>query len=178
MTSSQSATIAVTVTQVDVLYVGQQINLDLQALSEAYPDKLSLQRATSLFNSYTTFLYNYAISTLGFSLYDPSNKNLVYHEYRYEISYGGQVSRRGTGGQPVRRVWLPSSVTFQAWVIWSNHMLNLPIQEQRRIVQGTGWNIPGQNGTFNGQYVSGTWSDLGGYSSGALTAKHREYRIR
>lgn len=164
---SQVYTDTIAVSQVDVLFVGQQINLDLIELSKAYPDKLSLESAMRFFNSYTTFLLNAAVTRLGFSIYDPLAYNLVYHEYRYDVSYGN-VASGGRGGRPVTRHWLPRSATFTPWVAWSNKMLNLPEDRQQKIVAGTKWNIPFRNGTFNGRYEGGNWTSGGSYGRGSL----------
>jgi hypothetical protein len=164
-------------THMNVLYVGQQINRDLWVLSTAYPNKLPMQQAMDLFNSYTTFLANNAIGWLGFSIHDPVKQNLVYHEYRYEVHYDGEVhAAGGTGGREVKKVALPGSAVFTPWVIWSDHMQHLSVREQELIVKGTGWNIPGRNGTFNGRYVDGEWVGLGNYQRGALRVGVTEYR--
>ncbi|MCL1475027.1 hypothetical protein [Argonema antarcticum] len=174
---------SLSITGADVLYVGQQINLDLQALSKAYPKIISLDYAVKLFNSYTTFLINNAVSDIGFSLYDPANENLVYHEYRYKVVLGVDVrsvtkgNRLGTGGKPVETVWVPSSAAFTPWVIWSPTMLNLSKEQQRSIVSGTKWLIPGEGSTFKGKYEGGIWSSLGLYASGDLGVEGQVWKI-
>lgn len=173
---SQVYTGAVAVNQADVLYVGQQINRDLIELSKAYPDKLPLEKAVRYFNSYTTFLLNAAITELGFSIYDPLARNLVYHEYRYEVHYGS-VTTGGQGGHRVARVWLPASATFTPWVAWSEEMLSLPEDHQEQIVAGTEWNIPSKNGTFNGRYDNGNWSSGGSYGRGSLEVAMKIFRL-
>lgn len=173
--TSRSVTESLSITQGDVLYVGQQINLDLIALSNAYPTVLSKDRAMNLFNSYTTLLYNNAVSSIGFSIYDPRDGNLVYHENRYKVLYGDAVreinpSGRGVGrgGKPVQPVRLPSSATFTAWVMWSSRMLGLSVPEQERIVSGTGWDIPGKNPKFVGEYRGGKWTSTGFIGRGGI----------
>lgn len=174
---------SLSITQNNVLYVGQQINLDLQALSKAYPRIIPLDYAVELFNSYTIFLYNTAVSDIGFSIYDPANENLVYHENRYKIVLGIDVrsvtmrENRGIGGAPVERVWVPSSAAFTPWVIWSSTMLNSSKEEQRRIVSGTKWLIPGEGSTFKGKYEGGIWSSLGLYGSGDLGVEGQVWKI-
>ena len=172
-----------TVEQVDVLYVAQQINRDLQSLSRAYPRILSTEDAMDLFNAYVTFLSNYAVKRLGFSIYDPAQSNLVYHEIRYEVLYGGDVAsinpsggRSGRGGIPIDAVWVPKTAKFSAWVVWSSHMLTLPKERQSQIVSGTGWLIPGRGSSFNGSYRGGTWSSIGSYVSGKIGATGKQYR--
>lgn len=164
-----------TISQADVLYVAQQINADLAALSQAYPHVLPTARAMNLFISYSTFLNNAAISDLGFTIHDPSRGNLVYHEYRYEILYGGDVRSlnptgqpMGRGGRPVNYVWLPTSVQFTPWLTWSNRMIQLSIPEQVQIVSGTEWVIPLYSATFHRWFDGGSWSNLGFYGRGNI----------
>ncbi|HEY1349475.1 MAG TPA: hypothetical protein VGF67_07625 [Ktedonobacteraceae bacterium] len=164
-----------TVSQADVLYVAQQMNADLMALSQVYPFVLPITRAMSLFISYSTFLNNAAVSYLGFTIHDPGAGNLVYHEYRYEILYGGDVRSSnptgqplGRGGRPVSQSWLPASVQFIPWLNWSNRMLQLSIPEQEQIVSGTEWVIPSQCVTFHRRFEGGSWSSLGFYGRGNL----------
>lgn len=173
-----------TVQQADVLYVGQQINLDLQALSKAYPDIVSSDRVMNLFNSYITFLYNYAVSQLGFSINDPANSSLVYHEYRYKVLYGGDIAtvnpdrgRHGRGGRPVQAVWVPKTAVLTPWVSWSSYMVGLSKAEQTRIVSGTGWSVPEEGPSFRGTYKGGDWSNLGLYASGSIGVSGKEYRM-
>ena len=162
---SQVISESFTVAHVDVLYVAQQVNLDLQALSKAYPRLLSLDRAINLFNSCTTFLVNYAVSKIGYCVHDPKQSNLVYHELRYEVLYGGDVSaispggrRIGKGGHPIESIRIPDSAVFTPLVWWSSHMLGLSEAEQEQIVSGTGWTIPRLSTGFNGTYQGGAWS--------------------
>ncbi|MBD2183858.1 hypothetical protein H6S82_31075 [Planktothrix sp. FACHB-1355] len=166
---------SISVTQNDVLYVAQQLTRDLKALSKAYPNLLSIDYASDLQDSFTTFLYNNAITELGFSIYDPANSNLVYHEYRYKVLYGGDVvsvnpsgGRGGRGGRSVEPVSVPSSALFIPWVKWSQTMMLLSEDEQRNIVIDTGWSIPGKGSSFQGKYEGGNWSNLGHYYSGSL----------
>lgn len=180
---SQVYTESYTVSQADVLYVAQQINSDLMALSQAYPNLLPIADAMSLFNSYSTFLNNAAISNLGFTVHDPPTGNLVYHEYRYEVLYGGDVRSvnpqgqpMGRGGRPVNRVWLPASAKFTSWLTWSNRMLQLSVYEQEQIVSGTGWDIPSRCSVFNRRFEGGSWSSLGFYGRGNIGTNVNEYR--
>ena len=180
---SQVISSSYSVEQVDVLYVAQQINRDLQSLSKAYPRLISIDRVLNLFNSYVTLLHNKALAELGFSIHDPSASNLVYHEYRYKVLYGGEViavspdgRRMGTGGRPVKAVWIPSTARFAHWVIWSQGMLNLSESAQQRILSGTDWSIPGRNLPFNATYKGGSWNSSGSYASGRIGVSGKEYR--
>lgn len=179
MSSTATSTGTVTITQNDVIYVGQQILCDLQELSKAYPKKLPGDKVLGLYNSYVTFLLSYAITRLGFSINNPRRRNLVYHEYRYEVDYSGGVPSAvgGRGGQPVTKIrWLPRSATFTSWVLWSDHMKNLSVREQEQIIQGTEWKIPGLNATFNGRYEDGSSYNRGHYQRGPLKVELTEYR--
>jgi len=180
---SQVISDSFTINHSDALYLAQQISIDLTALSQAYPEVLSPGEAMSLFMSYSTFLVNYAVTTLGFSIYDPSNVNLVYHEYRYEVLYEGNVQKLnsvrhpiGRGGKPVNKVWLPASAKFTPWVVWSPRMLRLSIPEQERIVSGTRWDIPSQGSTFIRRFEGNNWNSLGFYGSGNPGGSGNEYR--
>ncbi|WKZ40025.1 MAG: hypothetical protein QY328_17340 [Anaerolineales bacterium] len=170
------------VEQVDVLYVAQQINLDLQSMSRTYPRLLSIDHAMNLFNSFVSFMANNAVKVMGFSIYDPKQDNKVYHELKYAILYGGDVQtvapqggRGGTGGRSIESVWIPTTAEFISWVIWSDHMLTLPQEKQRLIVSGTGWNTPGIN-SFKGKYDGGHWYNTGNYYSGNIAAESKEYK--
>lgn len=165
--SSIVLTGTVSVSHTDVLFVGQQINLDLRELRKAYPDKISEDRVTTLFNSYTTFLINKAVDRLGFSIYDPADSALVYHEYRYDVIYGSNVTG-GKGGRPVTRVRVPGSAIFLSWVFWSEEMKRLSPAQQAAIVKDTEWDIPGKNPAFSGRYSGGNWSSGGDYGRGSL----------
>ena len=163
--------------------MAQQVNLDLQSLSRAYPNILSMTRATNLFNACTTFLANYAVKRMGFSIHDPNQSSFVYHELRYEVLYGGDVAainpsggRIGRGGIPIEAIWVPKTARFTPWVIWSSHMLSLPKHKQRQIVSGTGWSIPGEGSSFGGSYQGGNWSSIGSYASGNIGATGTQYR--
>lgn len=178
---SQVITDTFSVTQADVLYVAQQLNLDLQSLSKAYPSKLSLDYAMNLFNSCSILLYNFAVSHIGFSIHDPDQKNLVYHELRYEVVYGGDVvaiapngGRGGRGGRQINPVWVPNSAVFSPWVTWSQSMLSKSEYEQSQIVAGTLWGIPGKSGHFSLSYEGITWRNTGNYYSGNIGAKGSE----
>ncbi len=180
---SQVVSSSYSVEQVDTLYVGQQINLDLQSLSRAYPSLISINQVLNLFNSYVTFLHNKALSELGFCIHDPFASNLVYHEYRYKVLYGDEVRalspdgrRTGTGGRPVKAVWIPSTARFTDWLIWSAQMESLSQVTQQRIVSGTGWNIPGRNQAFSATYKGGNWQAPGSYASGRIGVSGKEYR--
>ncbi len=170
------------VEQIDVLYVAQQVNLDLQAMSRTYPRLLSIDYAMNLFNSIVSFMANNAVKMIGFSIYDPKQENKVYHELKYAILYGRDVQaiapqggRGGTGGRPLAAVSIPASAQFMPWVIWSDNMLSLPKDKQHLIVSGTGWNIPGVS-TFKGKYDGGHWHNTGNYYSGNIAAESKEYR--
>jgi hypothetical protein len=45
-------------------------------------------------------------------------------------------------------------------------MLKLPPDKQKLIVQGTGWNVPGQNDSFVAKYDGDKWNDRGYYVGG------------
>lgn len=184
--STQSFSSVVTINQVDVLYVGQQILRDLRAFSVAYPSVLSLDDVMDLNDSFTTFLYHDAVTKFGYTIHDPSQNNLVYHELRYEVLKGGEIAssvpsrgeKGGTGGNPIIPVWIPSTVQFTPWIIWSSRMLNLTHTQQRQIVSGTGWNIPSESGTFKATYQGGNWGNLGVYYSGDLGVSGKHYTKR
>ena len=175
MPTSRVFTETIVISQTDVLYVAQQINLDLLELSKAYPEKLPPEKAQRFFNSYTTFLLHSAVDRLGFSIHDPVPSSLVYFEYRYDVRYGGSVVAGGRGGRPINRAWLPASAIFTAWVDWSQRMLNLSKQDQEKIVAGTDWDIPERNPIFSGRYDGGNWSSGGSYKRGSLEVGLRIY---
>ena len=165
---------SLTITQVDVLYVSQQIKRDLMVLSDCYPTIISQRRVNELDISVGTLLFNDAVKTIGFAIMDPRN-NLVYHELRYTISYTGTGPRTGLGGSAITRVSVPPSARLQAWVSWSRTMLSLPTEKQRQIVQSTGWGVPGGS-KFNGQYNGTTSAARAIYTSGPLAAQAEEVR--
>jgi hypothetical protein len=165
----------VVITGEDILYVAQQIKRDLKALSKAYPHIISLDYADDIHDSFTTFLANNAVSRLGFGIYDFAKDNLVYHEYRYKVLRGGEITdqtgggKEGKGGQPVEKLVLPPTAIFTAWVNWSSDMRNMPEEQQKNIVENTGWLTPSQkNGGFNQKYEGGEWTNSGLYASGQL----------
>lgn len=172
-----SKSIAFTVEQVDVLYLAKQIYLDLRSLNKAYPKIIPSEYVYSLFDACSDFLANYAVKRIGFSIIDPKDNDLVYHELRYKVLYGGEVTvinpnkgRRGRGGIAIDAVWVPKTATFTAWVVWSSHMLNLSRIKQKNIVSGTDWSIPGEGSKFRGNYQGGNWSSIGSYASGNIGA--------
>lgn len=182
---TQSFSSTVVITQGNVLYVGQQISRDLRSFATAYPSVLSLDYAMSLYDSYTTFLLHDAITTLGYTIHDPRQNNLVYHELRYEVLKGGEIAaiasagyEGGTGGNPIIPVWLPGTAQFTPWVIWSSQILRLSYIQQRQIVSGTGWSIPNESGTFHATYQGGDWANLGTYYSGSLGVSGKQYKKR
>lgn len=179
---SRVMTSSYVVSHADVLYVGQQINSDLIELARAYSDIFSFEEALGLFNSYTTFLANSAVSNLGFTIYDPSSSNLVYHESQYEVVYGEEVyvlnpsgHSQGVGGRSVTRIWVPNTVRFKPWVVWSSTMLALTEAEQESIVSGTNWDIPSRNTTFQRRYVGGNWEKTGIYARGNVAVQGSTY---
>lgn len=176
----QSFVDAKTFSQNDILYVGYQINRDLQALSDAYPNILTPRYALGLSNSCTIFLSSNAVTHIGYSIYDPTNNNLVYHELLYKVQYDGDVKggQNGGGGRAITSIRVPPSAKFTAWVKWSQTMLSLSEAAQEQIVSGTDWSIPRKGTPFYGTYVGGNWQDKGKYSSGALSAAAREYTGR
>jgi hypothetical protein len=164
-----------TVTQADVLYVAQQIKRDLMALKSCYPGLLSADRILELHDALGTFLINDAVREVGYSVYDPLQSNLVYHELKYSISYSGSGGRVGLGGAQISRVDIPASSQFKPWVNWSARMLGLSPSEQRQVVAGTGWGIPGSH-YFHRQH-RGSWTDRATYASGPLSAQAQEHRF-
>jgi len=180
---SQVLTQTYVIGQADVLYVAQQVLNDLRALSQAYPRVLTNEAVMDLFNSITTFLYNDAISELGFTIHDPLKGNRVYHEYRYEILYGDAVlpfnpggQAVGRGGKPVTSVYLPASAKFDPWVVWSAEMLGRSEWEQENIVSGTHWDIPSRCKPFTRRFEGGSWVEFGFYGRGYLGVKGSEFR--
>ena len=163
-----------TVTQADVLYVSHQITADLKKLAACYPRLLDSDEILRLNTAMGIFMLNDAVSRLGFSVEDPRDASLVYHELRYDIAYTGTGGRMGLGGGKLNPVWIPASAKFTPWVLWSTFMKGLPPSAQRQIVEGTGWNVPGSN-PFTPKY-SVDWTNRATYGSGALEAKSREYR--
>ena len=168
--------VSLTVTHVDVLHIAQQIKRDLQEFRRIYPKLIDADRVLDLHDAMVTFLSNDAVTRIGFSIVDSAQQNLVLHELRYEISYSGIGPRVGVGGARIDAIHVPGTANMMPWVAWSPTMMALSSIEQSRIVQGTGWPVPG-NGTFNGRY-EGTWSSRGLYSSGALAAESQEFRGR
>lgn len=169
-----------TVTQVDVLYVSQQIKRDLGAMQTSYPRIVTWERIHDLDLSFGTFLHNDAVTTIGLSIEDPAREHLVYHELRYTISYTGDGSRVGIGGRAITPVAVPASARLTAWVRWSQRMRNLPIEKQRQIIQGTNWglpSLPGQGGnSFVGKYSGGQHTAYSTYASGPLVAEVEQFR--
>ncbi|MFI9387270.1 hypothetical protein [Kutzneria sp. NPDC052558] len=170
---------SLTVTQVDVLYVSQQIKRDLGAMQASYPSIVDWKRINELDLSFSTFLINDAVTTIGLSIADPQQGNLVYHELRYAISYTGDGGRVGLGGRAITPVAVPASARLTAWVHWSQRMRNLPLDKQRQIIQGTRWGLPrppGQPGGFVGRYTGGQHTAYSTYASGPLVAEAEEFR--
>lgn len=167
----------ITVTHADVLYVSAQITRDLRKWHEIYPKLVSADRVLSLNDAVNTFLSNDAVSRIGFSVEDPGQQHLVLHELRYEISYTGSGPRTGRGGAASSPVRVPATATMTPWVVWSRTMLSLSAAEQRRVLEGTGWSLPGTH-TFNARYEGGRWTSGPIYSSGVLSAESQQYRAR
>lgn len=170
-------TTSVTVTHVDVLHVAQQIKRDLQEFRRLYPQQVDADRVLDLHDAMVTFLSNDAVTRIGFSLVDVTKRDLVLHELRYEISYTGSGPRVGLGGASMTRVNVPRTAKLTSWVQWSATMMGLSLTEQRRIIEGTNWSLPG-TGKFCGRYDEGTWAGRGVYSSGVLAAESQEFRRR
>jgi hypothetical protein len=167
----------ITVTHADVLYVSGQITRDLRKWHEIYPKLVSADRVLSLNDAMTIFLSNDAVAQIGFSVEDPDQQHLVLHELRYEISYTGFGPRTGRGGAANAAAQVPATATMTPWVVWSRAMLSLSAEEQRSVLEGTGWSIPGTH-TFNARYVGGHWTSGPTYSSGVLSAESQQYRAR
>ena len=136
-------TVSVTVTHVDVLHVAQQIKRDLQEFRKIYPQLVDADRVLDLHDAAVTFLSNDAVTRLGFSIADSAQRDLILHELRYDINYTGSGPRIGLGGAALRSVRTPKTARMTAWVVWSSTMLALSYAEQRNILQGTGWGMPG-----------------------------------
>jgi hypothetical protein len=132
---------AMQITQVDVLYVAQQINKDLTALSKAYPKILAMDRAMDLFNASVTFLANYAVSEMGYSVHHPNDNKLVYLDLQYQVARDG-IDKGNKGGYLIDKIQIPHFAKFTPWVVWSSTMFKLSEDEQKQIVSGTGWNMP------------------------------------
>ncbi len=170
-------TVSVTVTQADVLYVSEQIKQDLLEFERLYPRLISTRDILQYDTAVSTFLLNYAISTIGFSVENPSMSHLVYHELRYNITIRAYTApRTGFGGATLSRVSIPASSRITAWVVWSPEMLALSATEQERIVAGTGWQRPGLN-YFYPIYSDGLFEDRTAYGAGPLVAYNKEYRM-
>jgi hypothetical protein len=169
------ATYTVSITQADVLYVSHQITQDLKRLKACYPRLLNDSRILELNTAVGVFLINDAVEILGFSVEDPNNNHLVYHELRYKISYDNSGGRMGLGGAQLSKLSVPSRARFTPWVTWSQSMLRHSQTDQMKIIEGTGWGLPGRN-VFHARY-SGSWSERTAYGSGSLAARVREYRI-
>ncbi len=173
MTLVHAFTLAVT--QADVLYVSHQITADLKQLAACYPRLLDADEILRLNTATGIFMLNDAAECLGFSVEDPHDNSLVYHELRYDISYSGSGGRMGLGGATLSSLRIPPTAKFTPWVRWSQFMLSQSPSEQRRIIQGTGWGLPGSS-TFRPRY-QGSWTTRPTYGSGLLEAKSSEYRI-
>lgn len=167
----------ITVTHAEVLYVAGQITRDLRVWNQIYPKLVSADRMLSLNDAVNTFLSNDAVARIGFSVEDPGQQHLILHELRYEISYTGSGPRTGRGGAASTAVRVPATAKMTPWVVWSQTMLRLPVEQQRRVLEGTGWSVPGTH-TFNGRYVGGHWSGGPIYSAGVLSAESQQYRAR
>lgn len=167
----------ITVTHADVLFVAGQITRDLRVWNQIYPKLVGADRVLSLNDAVNTFLSNDAVAHIGFSIEDPRQQHLILHELRYEISYTGSGPRTGRGGAASAAVRVPATARMTPWVAWSHTMLSLSAEEQRRVLEGTGWSLPGTH-TFNGRYVGGHWTSGAIYSSGVLSAESQQYRAR
>jgi hypothetical protein len=167
----------ITVTHADVLYVAGQITRDLRVWNQIYPKLVSADRVLSLNDAVNTFLSNDAVTQIGFSVVDPGQQHLVLHELRYEISYTGSGARTGRGGAASAAVQVPATARMTPWVAWSQTMLRLSVEQQRRVLEGTDWSLPGTH-SFNGRYVGGHWTSGATYSSGVLSAESQQYRAR
>lgn len=176
--TSFSDTNTIVIVQGDVLFVANQINVDLQTIQLAYPDKVTIDEVMKLFTCYSSFMADYAVSQLGFCIYDPLDRNLVYCEYRYQVLYGGEVRNLNPDGRPIRMLhpllqhsYVPLSARFTPWVSWSKHMLGLSRDEQARIVSGSGWSLPSQANHLDLKYDGLDWESLGLGGRGAIAVK-------
>lgn len=173
-----SQVMTVTVTHSDVLYVVHQIKKDLLALSTAYPSLLDKDRVYKCHEEACTFIMNNAVTCFWYTIDDPAESRLVYHQLRYEISYAGDGPRTGLGGAAMEKQVLPPTAVFSEAVTWSPTMRALPVAKQKEILEGTKWGLPGTTGSVEFTYKQGNWQDRGRYASGALSAHAREYKGR
>lgn len=148
-----------TITETDVLYIGQQIHRDLQQIRKAYKSLVSEERVADLYDAILTFLIENAVDRIGFSIYDPNDENLVYHEWTYKVLRGEVLpenlrgTQQGKGGQPVPPVSkLPHSAIFTSWITWSDDFIDRHLDEQKKVVDGTGWGVPGEGTTFKRRF--------------------------
>jgi hypothetical protein len=177
-------TIVITITAQDVLYVGQQITRDLTKIGDAYPNLINGDKILKLFQAITTFLIRNTVQKIGFSIHDPEQENLVYHEWIYVVLQGDAIpenmrgKQQGKGGEepvvPVSK--LPQSARFQAWVIWSDEFLKLSDEQQKEVLDDTGWGAPGNN-PFKRTHKDFTSLSVDGYYvSGQLGVELQTYR--
>lgn len=148
-------TISLTVQHHDILYVAGKITRDLYALRRAYPKLIDDKRVLDINDALMVFLANDAVTRIGFSIVDPARGSLVLHELRYEINYSGSRKAAAAGETRINAIEIPETAAMKAWVQWSSQMLALSVDQQRRIVQGTGWELPGTR-VFAGRYSAGS----------------------
>jgi hypothetical protein len=184
MSNSNTGTVSITVTGTDVIYVSRQIRHDLREIKKAYSHLIDDSYHERIYDAIEKFLYKQAVDKIGFSIYNPDKKNLVYHEWTYIVLLGDAIPAsmqgtegEGTGGQAVVKVSnLPANAKFTCWVVWSDSFLKLSDDEKELIIRGSGWELPGKK-TFKGTYEdSGGFTNNGYYVKGQLGVEVRTYR--
>jgi hypothetical protein len=174
---THSRTDAITVTHTDVLFVSSQITKDLRALRAHYPDVISEERLNSLTDAVAIFLINRMAEMIGYALVEPTRHRLI-QELLYRVTYDGAGPRVGTGGSNIKKVDLPPGTELVPWVDWTKTFRDQPVAEQRRLLQGTGWNLPGAADPKLAGIVreGGRERERATYAAGALSVNAREYR--
>lgn len=169
-------TTTITITTTDVAFIGDQIIADLTQIQKAYPELLDAQKVLDANTWIKRFLWKNAISSIGISIYDPSDSNSVYDEWNYSIHYIEGIpaelvgKRTGEGGATVKRLNIPEAAELTFYVRWTENFKNKSEEEQRLVVSGTGWDIPGKNPTFKADYSKCKRGDAGWYVNGGLGA--------
>jgi hypothetical protein len=148
-------TMSLTVRHSDILYVARKITRDLHALRRAYPNLIDDIRILDINDALMVFLANDAVTRIGFSIVDSARESLVLHELRYEVNYSGPRTAAAEGETRINAVRIPETAAMKVWVQWSPQMLALSLSQQRQIVQGTGWELPGTR-VFIGRYSAGS----------------------
>lgn len=174
---THSHTHAIAVTHTDVLFVSTQITKDLRALRAHYPDVISEEKLNSLTDAVAIFLINRMAEMIGYALVEPKTNRLV-QELLYRITYDGAGPRVGTGGSSIKKLELAPGTELVPWVDWTKAFRDQPVAEQRRLLQGTGWSLPGVADPKLSGIVreGGRERERATYAAGALSVNAREYR--